>query len=129
MSAANKSKGTRFESELADYLQGQGIRAKRLPRTGSKDIGDVAFPLVTHHLAETGIATVVLEAKNRRAMDLPTWITESEQEAQHYEQKYPAEGQAVPIVVHKRRGKGVHQSYATMSLDTLVDLLRTVGSV
>lgn len=121
MTAANKARGTRFESELADYLQQQGIRAKRLPRAGVKDIGDVAFPLVT--------GTVVCEAKNRKSMALPEWIAESEQEAQHYEEKYPAEGHAIPVVVHKRRGKGVHQAYVTMSLDTLVELLRETGAV
>lgn len=125
MSAANKAKGTRFESELADYLQGQGIQAKRLPRTGAKDIGDVAFPVGTYD----DPAIIVVEAKNRRAMDLPTWISESETEAQNYYDKYPASGVTLPIVVHKRRGKGVHQSYVTMSLDTLVDLLRQVGAV
>lgn len=127
MSAANKAKGTRFESEVADYLQGQGIKAKRLPRSGVKDIGDVAFPIGSSGLPE--VTTVVVEAKNRQGMDLPTWIAESEVEAQHYQEKYPAEGPTVPIVVHKRRGKGVHQAYVTMSLDTLVDLLRQVGAV
>jgi hypothetical protein len=86
-----------------------------------KDIGDVAFP--------TSNVTVIAELKNRKAMDLPTWIAESEIEAQNYQEKYPAEGETVPIVVHKRRGKGVHQSYVTMSLDTLVDLLRQLGAV
>lgn len=135
MSAANKAKGTRFESEVADYLQGQGIMAKRLPRAGVKDIGDVAFPLrpVTvmgaQELVHRDVATVVLEAKNRQGMSLPEWIAESEVEAQHYQEKYPAEGETIPVVIHKRRGKGVHQSYVTMSLDTFVDLLRQVGAV
>ena len=127
MSAANKARGTRFESELADYLQSQGIRAKRLPRAGAKDIGDVAFPIL--NADDSAVLTVVLEAKNRRAMDLPTWIAESEDEAANYQAKYPADGDTVPVVVHKRRGKGVHQAYVTMSLDTLVDLLRQVGAV
>lgn len=122
MSAANKARGTTHERLVCDYLQSQSINAKRLPRTGVKDIGDAAFPL------KAG-GVVVVEAKNRKAMDLPTWIAESEDEARHYEEKYPLEGPAVPIVVHKRRGKGVHQSYVTMSLDTLVDLLRQVGAV
>ena len=125
MSAANKAKGTRFESEVADYLQGQGIDARRLPRAGVKDIGDVAFGL----RKTVPTVSVVLEAKNRQGMDLPTWIAESETEAANYQEKYPASGEAVPVVVHKRRGKGVHQSYVTMSLDTFVDLLRQVGAV
>ncbi len=127
MSAQNKQKGTRFESELADYLQGQAIDARRLPRAGARDVGDLAFPLtgVVTHLRPT----VLVEAKNRQGMDLPTWIAESEVEAQNYQEKYPASGEVIPVVVHKRRGKGVHQSYVTMPLDTFVDLLRQVGAV
>lgn len=126
MSAANKAKGTRYESELADYLQSQGVRAKRLPRTGVKDIGDVAFPVRRHVM---GDAVVVVEAKNRGTLNWPTFIAESEVEAQNYEGKYPAEGPALPVVVAKRRGKGVHQSYVCMPLDTFIDLLREVGAV
>lgn len=129
MSAANKARGTRFETEVSEYLQSQHVRAKRLPRTGVKDIGDVAFPIATHAMSEKSLGVVVIEAKNRKAMDLPTWIAESETEAGFYEEKYPADGEAIPVVVHKRRGKGVHQSYVTMSLDTFVDLLRKVNAV
>ena len=125
MSAANKAKGTRFESDVSDYLQGVGVAAKRLPRTGVKDIGDVSFPI----RGAEGQLVVVVEAKARKGMDLPTWIAESEVEAGFYQDKYPADGTAIPIVIHKRRGKGTHLSYVTMSLDTLVDLLRQVGSV
>lgn len=121
MSAANKAKGTRFESEVSDYLQGQGIRAKRLPRTGVKDIGDVAFPVAA--------GTVVVECKNRASMDLPTYLREAEEEAQNYELKYPADGTAMGVAVVKRRGKGVHQAYVVMPLDGFVELLREVGAV
>jgi Holliday junction resolvase len=126
VSAANKAKGTRFESEVADYLQMQGISAKRLPRTGVKDIGDLAFPITVPGFAK---ATVVVEAKNRKSMDLPTFIAEAEVEAQNYEVRYPADGVALPLVITKRRGKGVHQSYVVMPLDGLIELLRTVGAV
>lgn len=131
MSAANKARGTLYESQIAQYLQEQNVRAKRLPRTGVNDIGDVAFPIDTYSGRQSAgdEVVIVVEAKNRKAMDLPTWIAESELEAQHYADKYPADGETIPIVVHKRRGKGVHQSYVTMSLDTLVDLLRQVGAV
>lgn len=122
MSAANKAKGTRFESEVADYLQSQNVRAKRLPRTGVRDIGDAAFPL-------NGSGTVVLECKNRAAMDLPTYLAEAEKEAQAYEEKYPADGTAMGVAVVKRRGKGVHQAYVVMPLDGFVELLREVGAV
>lgn len=127
MSAANKAKGTRFESEVTDYLQMQGVSAKRLPRTGVKDIGDIAFPVNVRD--QFGKATVVVEAKNRKSMDLPTFIAEAEEEAQNYELKYPADGVTLPLVVTKRRGKGVHQSYVVMPLDGFIEFMRTVGAV
>ena len=125
MSAANKAKGTRFESELADYLQGQGIKAKRLPRAGVKDIGDVAFPMADGDW----LGTIVMEAKNRASLDWPTFIAEAEVEASNYEDKYPDERPTFPVVVAKRRGKGVHQSYVVMPLDGFVALLRGLDAV
>lgn len=128
MSAQNKAKGTRFESEVSEYLQSQGIRAKRLPRTGVNDIGDVAFP-VMHGREPVAPSTIVIECKNRASIDLPTYIAEAEREAQAYEQKYPADGTALGVAVVKRRGKGVHQAYVVMPLDGFVELLREVGAV
>ena len=43
MSAANKRKGSAWERDLEDYLNEQGLEARRLPRAGNKDIGDVAI--------------------------------------------------------------------------------------
>lgn len=123
VSAANKAKGTRFETEVADYLQMQGVKAKRLPRTGVKDIGDIAFPL-------SGVdAVAVIEAKNRKSMDLPTYLSEAEEEAQNYELRYPSEGIALPMAVVKRRGKGTHLSYVVLTLDGLIELLRATKAV
>lgn len=122
MSAANKAKGTRFESEVSDYLQTVNIRAKRLPRTGVNDIGDVAFPLL-------GQGAVVIEAKNRAALDWPTFLSEAAREADAYEVKYPAEAPAFGVVVAKRRGKGVSQSYVVMTLEDFADLMHHVSGV
>lgn len=128
MSAANKAKGTRFESEVAEYLQAQGIDARRQPRTGVKDIGDIAFPINLHNFhPDSRLLNVIVEAKNRASLDLPTFIAESEVEARNWEEKFPNAGPAIPVVVAKRRGKGVHQSYVVMSLDTLIDFIRQAG--
>lgn len=129
MSAANKARGTRFESQVADYLQGQGLRAKRLPRTGVKDIGDLAFPTYASSRPGPVSPTIVIEAKDRARLDWPTYIAEAEAEAQHYEEKFPAEGTAIPVVVAKRRGKGVHAAYVVMPLDGFVEFLRELGVV
>lgn len=123
MSAANKAKGTLFESQLADYLQRQGVDAKRLPRTGVKDIGDIAFPLYP----EGGRRTMVVEAKNRKTMDLPTYLREAGEEAENYEAKYTAAGATYPMVVVKRRGKGVQNSYVVFDLDEWIVMMRELG--
>lgn len=121
MSAANKAKGTRFESQVADHLQMVGVRAKRLPRAGVNDIGDIAFPLAE--------GTMVLEAKARKVMDFATWVREAETEAVNYEHKYPAEAPAFGAAVVKRRQKGIDESYVVLTLAEFVALLQKVRAV
>lgn len=122
MSAANKAKGSRFESEVCDALQSRGVRAKRLPRTGAKDIGDAAFPL-------TNGGSVVLEIKNRKSINLSGYIEEALVESANYENKYPAEYPAFGAAVVKRRQKNVLDSYVVMPLDEFIELLKKAGAV
>lgn len=131
MSAASKAKGTRYESEVAQWLQDQGIRAKRLPRAGVNDIGDIAFPFAKPAgvMGDQRFGVIVIEAKNRAALDWPTFLKEADVEADNYEAKYPAEGHAIGVVFAKRRGKGVSQSYVMLTPETFVDLLRQQGAV
>lgn len=121
MSAANKAKGSRYESEVCDALQGAGVKAKRLPRTGAHDIGDAAFPV--------NGGTVVLELKNRREINLAQFVAEALVESANYEHKYPAEAPAFGAAVVKRRQKGVMESYVVMQLDEFIELLRGVGAL
>lgn len=117
MSSANKAKGTRYESDIVDYLNSRGLRARRLVRTGAKDTGDVEWP--------TPAGNIVIEAKARRTMALAEWIAEAEVEAVNYTEKY--KHAAFPVVVSKRRGKGTHLSYAVMSLDSLIELVEELS--
>lgn len=121
VSAAAKAKGSRFEAEACDALQGRGVRAKRLPRTGVHDIGDAAFPLSK--------GTLVLELKNRKQIDLAQFVKESLVESANYEHKYPAEAPAFGAAVVKRRQKSVMESYVVMELNEFVELLQEVGAV
>ena len=43
MSTANKRKGSQWERDVEDHLNTQGVKARRLPRAGSKDVGDVCI--------------------------------------------------------------------------------------
>ena len=131
MSAANKAKGTKFETAIVEYLQGQGYNAKRLPRAGVKDIGDVGLTLTRRRFLVGGFDednfTFVFEAKDRAQLDWPTFLAEAEVEAQNYEEKHPKDGWTVPVVVAKRRRQGIYRSYVMFELDTFVDLLKGLG--
>lgn len=118
MSAAGKAKGSLFERQIEDHLNGSGVHARRLPRAGSKDIGDVAVELRSKHV-------LVLEAKNRKTADMAEWLREAEVEADNYEVKYAAV--TYPLVVTKTRQKGTGEARVTMTLDTLINLLRWEG--
>lgn len=122
MSSANKAKGSRFESDVCEALQMWDIRAKRLPRTGSRDIGDAAFPL------KNG-GTVVIEAKNRKSINLAEFLKEAAVEAANYEDKYPAEKPAFGCAVVKRRQRHVDNSYVVFELAEFVDFLKQMGVV
>lgn len=118
MSAANKAKGSLFERQLEDYLNGVGVRARRLPRAGSKDIGDVAVELRTDRV-------LVVEAKNRKTQAMSEWLAEADVEADNYEVKY--QKVTYPMVVTKTRQKGIGEARVTMTLDVLVNLLKWEG--
>ena len=125
MSAANKAKGTRYENVVAEYLQGQGFNAKRLPRAGKNDIGDVGFTVTPR--GSSLPLTFVIEAKDRAKLDWPKFLEEAETEADNYNKRYPLDGYTIPVVVSKRRNHGVHRSYVMVELDTFADLLHMVG--
>ena len=118
MSAQNKRKGSLWERDLEDYYNMEGFKARRLPRAGAKDIGDIAIELKNNHV-------VVVEAKNVKANDVLQWLREADLEAEHYSQKYdtPAYG----IVVRKTRGTNPSGAVVMMSQETLQNLLRWNG--
>lgn len=87
-----KIKGSRFEREVADYLG-----TERLPLRGINDAGDVVWP------------GWVLELKCTREIDLAGALTEAARAAtRNHLRRFAA--------VHKRRMKGVAESYVTLPL-------------
>lgn len=117
MSSYNKAKGTRWESDIEEYINQSGLRARRLPRTGAKDIGDVAV--------ELGKTVLVVEAKNRKSADMAQWLREADQEAANYEDKYNVT--TVPCVITKTRGRGAFDGRVTMTLEDFLCLLKWNG--
>lgn len=114
MSSANKRKGSLFEADLESYLNESGLKARRLPRSGSKDIGDVAVELAQ--------SVLVIEAKNVKKPDMAQFLREAAVEADHYEEKYGVA--TLGVVVSKTRQKGIGDARVTLTVDTLVELLR-----
>lgn len=117
VSTANKAKGTRYEREVVDYLA-EMFDAQRLPRTGSKDEGDVEVRF--------GKFRLIIEAKNHKAMNFADWIKQAEVEADNREAKLN-DVACVPVVFAKRRGKGVANSYVVMDASEFVLLLQMAG--
>lgn len=117
MSAANKAKGTRFETAIVDHMSERGIYARRLPRTGVKDVGDVELRL--------GDVVVTLEAKATKQIDLAQFVREAEIEARNYADKFKHE-ETYGAAVVKRRMKGTGEAYVVMELDEFLDLVMRI---
>lgn len=112
MSNPSKQKGTAFETSLLDFLRKYFPGAERRALSGAKDKGDYILPT----------AAFALEAKNCQKINLAGWIKEAETEARNL-------GVPYGVVVHKRRGTtDPSQQYVTMTLGSLLGLLKGVGS-
>ena len=115
-SRANKRKGSEYEGALVSWLRGVGYNASRLARRGSRDEGDLAIDL--------GDYVILIEAKNAKTMALSQWLQESEVEASNYaEARGMDQSRVIPLVVVKRRMKGVSESYAVVKLETLTRII------
>lgn len=111
MSNRNKSKGTKFEREIADYFEGNWTdRAEFIDRrvlSGGKDKGDLANVRLGEH-------RLVVECKNVARTDLAGWVTEAQVEAGN-------DSALAGVVVHKRRGKGeARDQYVTLTLHDFI---------
>ena len=116
MSAVNERKGSLWESALEDYYNNEGLKARRLPRAGAKDIGDLAieFPDVV----------IVVEAKDVKANAYQEWLRQAEVEAEHYADKYKTD--SIGVVVRKNRRHGVGSGHVTMTNENFISLLRLI---
>lgn len=116
MSAANKRRGSQWERDLEQHLNDSGLKARRLPRAGSRDIGDVAINCATFD--------VVVEAKNvRKAWDnMKEFLRQADVEASNYELKYDVP--SLGVVATKSRQVGPGEGRITMTVDQFISLLR-----
>lgn len=118
MSSAGKARGSRWEAAIEEHCNAAALKARRLPRAGVKDIGDVAIELRNGQV-------IVGEAKAEKAIRLAQYLKEAAIEADHYEEKYKVA--AYPMAVVKQRGKGTGQGYVVWELDEFINFLRCQG--
>tara|TARA_R100000808_G_scaffold4752_3_gene15072 strand:+ start:13773 stop:14102 length:330 start_codon:yes stop_codon:yes gene_type:complete len=108
VSHPNKVKGTRFESAVANYLDGvKPYPVERRALHGASDRGDLV-----------GVPDWSIECKDRQswAKELSSFV---------YEAETQAENAGVPFgaVVVKRRGRPVADAYVVMSLRQFAEVL------
>jgi hypothetical protein len=99
----NKSKGTRWESSVRDFLNSTGQSAHRIAQAGA-DVSDV-------HL--NGLWA--LQCKDQAQQRYAEWVPASEQQAANA-------GLVFSAVVHKRRNRPVGEALVVMTLDQFSDI-------
>ena len=109
--ASAKAAGSRFERQIADYLNEKvDDRIDRRVKTGAKDKGDIAG---LRHMGQR----IVVECKNTSRINLGVWATEAEIQRGN-------DDAGVGLTIHKRHGKGSPgDQWVTMTLDDLIALL------
>jgi hypothetical protein len=106
-----RQKGTLHETNVVSFLRDNGFPyAERRALHGALDKGDV-----------TGTGPLVWECKNHKELALSEWLRETEVERVNANADFG-------IVVAKRRGVwDAGQSYAVVTLDAMVRLLKQAG--
>jgi ABC-type cobalamin transport system ATPase subunit len=98
MTNSSKSKGSAFEKQVVDFLNGIGLHADRMPAGSTLDRGDISLDNWT------------IEAKNHRAITLASFVDEALAEQINGATDWH-------VVIAKRVGKGsVDDSYAVMTV-------------
>lgn len=116
MSTANKRKGSQWERDVEDHLNTQGLKARRLPRAGSKDIGDVCVVGANFD--------IVIETKNVKDAwsQMKGFLREADVESCNYDLKY--DRNTIPVVMTKTRQSGTGEGRVVMTIDTFINLLK-----
>ncbi|MFJ3084437.1 hypothetical protein ACIPJG_32435 [Streptomyces halstedii] len=106
MSNASKAKGTRYESEIRDFLNARGFSVRRVAQMGRLDHGDLhGYPL---H---------IIEAKSVKSIDLPAFVRQADKEAINAGEPFGV------CFVKKTRG-ATADGYAVRSVATDIRLIR-----
>ena len=115
MSTYNKQKGTKFESDVVNFLRRLGHFAERLARAGSKDQGDIVTIIAGR--------TYILECKNHKSINLPQFWAEAQIEASNYAKARGLSVEPPAFVIVKRRNASVEQAWVVQSLEKWIELM------
>lgn len=115
-SQRSRRKGASFELDVLKWIREEtGLRAERLRLAGKNDEGDIAVD-------DVGLVYVI-ECKNEQKISLAGYVTESITEARNYAAaRSLTVDDIMPIVVIKRRGRPIGDSYV---LSTLTEFFKT----
>lgn len=113
MSSYNKAKGSKFETDVMKYLRSLGHFAERLAKAGASDEGDIVTIIAGQ--------TYILECKNRKKMDLPTFWAEAEKEAKNYAKARGLPGSPPAFVIVKRRNASIEQAWVVQPLEKWIE--------
>lgn len=118
MSAANKRKGSSFETGILKFLRGKGVLAERLRLAGKDDEGDIVCMVAGQ--------PYIFELKATAKMDLPQFWREATTEAFNYAKARGLDPVPPAYVIVKRRMAGLEQSWVVQDLN---QWLRTTGGI
>lgn len=112
MSSPQKNKGSQYERDVVKWLRTMGYPcAERAYGAGRHDdVGDI-----------DGIDGVVIECKNEKAIRIPQYLRELEDEMTH------ADAETGVVLIKKRGTSNISESYAVMPAELWVNLLKQAG--
>lgn len=109
MANKNGRKGSLFETGVMKWFRDKGHIAERLTKAGAKDEGDL-YVIVAGQ-------TYILELKNRKKIDLPSFWGEAIVEAENYAKARGLPRVPPSFVIVKRRNHGIEKSWVIQDLE------------
>jgi len=105
----NGRKGAAFETAILKFFRAAGVLAERLTKAGARDEGDLVVII-------SGV-TYILELKNRKKIDLPTFWDEATTEAENYARARNLDFIPPAYIIVKRRNAGIDKSWVIQDLN------------